>query len=136
MTLRVWLHSHQSLRVDPKQITLYSYISLFHFFQKVINYIAQSSKMTPKGRLSTPRYAFEPCWDGQNGGKLRRTIVPYKNQCAFKISVAKGKFYLSSYTFLYKFTHEEGYNISEPVFYLYNRSKVVKLLPRCYVPYG
>lgn len=72
---RIWFDSQgmapfsPSLRVDPKQITLYRYIPLCHF-SKVINYNAQSSKMTPSGRW------FEPCWDGQNGGGLLRTTLP------------------------------------------------------------
>ena len=63
---RIWFDSQgmapfsPSLRVDPKQITLYSPIP---FFSKVINYNAQSSNMTPPGRW------FGPCWDGQNAGR-------------------------------------------------------------------
>ena len=98
---RIWFDSQGMAPFSPKStsrsktdnaIQVYFPIP---FFQKVINYIAQSSKMTPKGRLSTHlNHAGTVKTAGNLGGR-------YKNQCAFKISAAEGKFHPSSYTFLY-----------------------------------
>ena len=102
---RIWFDSQGMAPFSPTSTSRSktdNAIQIFPYsiFSKVINYMAQSSKLTPHGRLST-----QPCWDERTDGGPRWTL---QNQSMPK-SLFKSRLlpWYILYLFICKLTNED-----------------------------